>query len=132
MNDSFLKQVTTRSAASEASTDGIDDFVAYGILRGVRDRAIMLELRLKDGSVTAIGYGWLERVDYCPSAGITLRFARNTVKLVGRNLNQEVRPNIRLVDGLLRHKVSFVQESSGTAAMTAGENATVVEAIRIE
>jgi hypothetical protein len=45
------------------------DLGAFGFLRGVRDRAVMLELRWKDGSVVAFAYAWLERAGFDPSEG---------------------------------------------------------------
>lgn len=136
MNDNVLKQFSPRSAAAavrpDAEPEAVDDFVAFGYLRGVRERALMLELRKKDGGVTALGYGWLEKVTYDPSGIITLQFGKDVVKLVGRNLNAEVRPNVRLLDGLMRHKVPWIQESGGAAAMTAAKDAVVIELIEFE
>jgi hypothetical protein len=133
MNDSLLKQFSSRVPAPpdrrDADIDAADDLVAFGYLRGVRDRALMLELRKRDGGVTALGYGWLERIEFDPSAGITLKFVGQTVKIVGRNLNAEVRTNVRLLDGLVRQRISWIQESGGAAAMTAAKEATIVERI---
>ena len=61
-------------------------------MRGVRDRAIMLELRRKNGNVLAIGYGWLERAEFDPSEGITLHLVGQKIRIKGRNLNDEARP----------------------------------------
>jgi hypothetical protein len=138
MNDSILSQFAPRSAVSMVRPDAqpdfetVDDFVAFGYARGARERVVMLELRKRDGGLIALGYGWLERIEYDPSGCITLRFAGQTVKLHGRNLNAEVRPNVRLVDGLVRHKVPFIQESSSAAAMAAGQESTVIEQIELE
>jgi hypothetical protein len=85
--------------------DGVEDLVAFGWLRGVQERAIMLEIRHKDGRVTAKGYSWLQSAEFDPSSGITLNFSGETVTLRGRNLNAEARPNIRLFAGILRHRV---------------------------
>ena len=49
-------------------------WAAFGFLRGVRDRAIMLELRHRDGRISAVGYAWLSGAEFDPSAGITLSF----------------------------------------------------------
>src|SRR3954468_3462668 len=109
MKGSVLQQFASRPATpvdgQDRDNDGAEDYGAFGWLRGVRDRAVMLELRKKDGSVSAFGYSWLERVEYDPSAGLTLNFAGQRVKLTGHNINGEVRPNIRLLNGLIRHKV---------------------------
>jgi hypothetical protein len=135
---SVLQQFTSKVAATPASTpsdaeaDTTDDLGAFGWLRGVRERAIMLELRKKDGGVTALGYAWLERAEFDPSAGITLTFTGKTVKLIGLNLNAEVRPLVRLFDGLTRHRVAWIQEADEPTALTADRRAVVVERIEIK
>src|SRR3954452_21743360 len=102
MKGSVLQQFASRPAttveAQDCDNDGAEDYGAFGWLRGVRDRAVMLELRKKDGSVSAFGYSWLERVEYDLSDGLTLHFGAQQVKLTGRNLNGEVRTNIRLLN----------------------------------
>lgn len=138
MNDSILNQFAPRSAVSmvrpDAQTDpeAVDDFVTFGYARGARERVVMLEFRKRDGSVVALGYGWLERIEYDPSGCITLRFAGQTVKLHGRNLNAEARPNVRLVDGLVRHRVPWVREAGEPESMKAAPASVVVEEITIE
>jgi hypothetical protein len=134
-DNSVLSQFTSRLAAApekneaEPETDAgqVDDLGAFGWLRGIRDRAIMLELRRRDGSVVALGYSWLERIDFDSSAGITLKFAGQTVRIAGRNLNAELRPNVRLLDGLCRHRVPWIQEADEPAALRAERRATVIE-----
>jgi hypothetical protein len=108
-----------------------DDLGAFGFLRGVRDRAVMLELRRKDGSVVALAYAWLERADFDPSHGITLKFGADKVKITGRNLNSPARPNIRLFEGITRHRIPWIQEADRPAAMGAGREAVVIEAIEM-
>lgn len=141
MSDSLLKRYVARPAEEapdvrrstqhgpSADQDAADDFGAFGFLRGVRDRAIMLELRLKDGSITAIGYGYLEKAEYDPSEGIVLHVLGQKYCLKGRNLNTEVRPTIRLFEGITRHKVPWVCEADHRQSMTASDNDTVIDAI---
>jgi hypothetical protein len=91
--------------------DDLDDLGTFEFLRGIRDRAVMLELRHRDGRVTRLIYAWLRCADYDPSDGITLNFGGETVKITGRNLNVEVRPNVRLFAGIVRHRVPWIQEA---------------------
>lgn len=72
----------------------------------------MLELRRKDGSITAIGYGWLEQTDYDPTAGITLWARGRKIELKGRHLNAEIRPFVRLFEGIVRHRVTWIREAN--------------------
>ncbi len=125
----FAGRSTNNPAEAEQDGDGAEDYGAFGWLRGVRDRAVMLELRKKDGSVCAFGYAWLERVVYEPSAGLILHFTGQRVKLTGRNLNGEVRANIRLLNGLLRHKVPWIQEADEATAAFGPEDMTVIDEI---
>jgi hypothetical protein len=134
-DNSVLSQFTSRVAAVPSRDDAEpetaagqeDNLGVFGWLRGVRDRAIMLELRRRDGSLVALGYSWLERVEYDSSIGITLQFAGQTVKIVGRNLHAELRPQVRLLDGLCRHRVPWIQEADEPSSLRADRRATVVE-----
>lgn len=136
MSDSAVLQryVTGRdtrigSAVEPAEADACDDLGAFGWLRGIRDRAIMLELRRKDGSIVAIGYGWLERVAFDPSEGITILAAGQKIRIRGRNLNAEVRPSVRLFEGIVRHRVPWVREADRSTGLQAGDRETVVNSI---
>ena len=121
---------TEPAAPAAVEPDGLDDLGAFGFLRGVRDRSIMLELKHKDGRVSAFGYAWLDHVEFNPSEGITLYFGGRVIKITGRNLNAEVRPNVRLVEAILRHRVPWIQEADGPTALEAGRHATVIEEIQ--
>ena len=63
MKDNVLQHFAGRAAnsstGSEQDGEGAEDYGAFGWLRGIRDRALMLELRKKDGSIIAFGYAWL-------------------------------------------------------------------------
>jgi hypothetical protein len=47
----------------------------FGWLRGIRDTAIMFDIRHRDGHITAFNYNVLDRAEFDPSEGITLKFA---------------------------------------------------------
>jgi hypothetical protein len=110
--------------------DGVEDLVAFGWLRGVQERAIMLEIRHKDGRITAKGYSWLQSAEFDPSTGITLNFSGETVTIKGRNLGGEARPNIRLFAGILRHRVPWIQEADGATVIQAAKDAVVIEEVK--
>lgn len=136
MSDSAVLQryVTGREsrlgvAAEHAETDACDDLGAFGWMRGIRDRAVSLELRRKDGSILAIGYGWLERIEFDPSEGITLSAGGQKIRIKGRNLNTEVRPSVRLFEGIARHRVPWMREADRAAAMKAETKATIIDSI---
>jgi len=136
-NDSILERYTGKRTPSDAGEQTPDDAAyesaafAFGWLRGIRDQAIMLELRFKDGRVQAMGYAWLLDAEFDPSLGITLHFSDKTVRVTGRNLNAESRPSMRLFNGLARHRVPWIQEADEPTALTAAKNATVIDAIQV-
>ncbi len=137
MLDKYLPRRSENGAGTPHLTDGLaplggessdaDDLGCFGWLRGVRDRALMLELRRKDGSILAVSYGYLERAEFDPAVGITLHVMGRTIKITGRNLNGDVGgqgasaaaldpdaaafAGVRLFQGITRHRVPWVRES---------------------
>ena len=132
MTASVLQKFTNRSgegAEPSPEADQLDDLGAFGWLRGVRDRAVMLELRKKDGHILAVGYAWLEKAEFDPSVGITLHVVGKTIRIKGRNLNAELRANVRLFQGITRHRVPWIQEADEPAIMEAQNKGVQVEEI---
>src|ERR1700722_8214530 len=114
---------------SSADSSAVDDFHSFGWLRGIRERAVMLELRKKSGDVLAIGYGWIERVEFNPTDGISLLANGQQIPIEGRNLNAEARPDVRLFQGIIRHRVAWVQEAVRLGSLNDSERVTIVEEI---
>lgn len=137
MKDSVLKKYTAgkpteADAATTLEADKIDDLGAFGCLRGIHERSVMLELRKKDGTSTAYAYHWLSKTVFDPSEGITLHFGVEVVKITGRNLNAEIRPNVRLFSAIVRHRVPWIQEADGAAVLQAPKGATIIEGFEIK
>ena len=136
MRDSILRKYIDRPPAAtngeDAEPDGLDDLGSFGWLRGIRDRAIMLELRRKDGSVSAFSYAWLEKAEFDASEGIVLHFSGKTVHITGRYLNAEARPNVRLFAGIVRHRVPWIQEAGGSLAMAMPKGTAIVDSITVK
>lgn len=131
MNDRILDKYVNKSedVAAEPEQEVTDDLGAFGFLRGARERATMLELRRKDGCIRAISYGWLEVANFDPSDGITLKVHGQTIRIKGRNLNVECRPEVRLFSAICRHRVPWLQEADEPARMEADKRAVVIESI---
>lgn len=125
----YTPRIGDPPAGDAIDVDAVDDLGSFGWLRGIRDRAVMLELRKKDGNVLAVGYGWLERVEFNPSDGITLSMVGQKIRIQGRNLNAEVRPLVRLFEGITRHRVPWIQEADEPTAMEADAAAMLIEKI---
>ena len=128
-SERLLQRYVRSEAAEPTLPDEIDDLGAFGWLRGQRDRALYLELRKKDGSVRAVGYAWLSEIHFDPSDGITLCFSGQKIRLIGRNLDREIRPNVRLLSGLLRQRVPWVREADEGSLLKSGEAEACVERI---
>lgn len=121
---------TNAASAVPASDEGdIDDLGCFGWLRGIRDRALSLELRLANGNIIAVPYHTIERFEFDPSEGILLAVAGSKIRLRGRHLNAEMAPTIRLFEGLTRHRVPYVREARNGDSSSAAEHATVVDSI---
>lgn len=135
MTDSLLNKYIQRAPndvnenSQLADLEPLEDLGAFGWLRGVRDRAVMLELRKKDGNILAVGYAWLDKAEFDPSTGITLHIGSQTIKLRGRHLNTETRPHVRLFQGITRHRVPWIQEADEPSAMESQGQGTLVEEI---
>lgn len=136
MADSILDRIHSRSIELERKpidAEGeTDDIGSFGILRGIKERSIMLELRMKTGLVTALSYSWLEQAEYNPDTGIVLKFGNRKVHVIGSGLNSEIRPNVSLFTGLIRHRVTFIKESGMNDALRLPKTIINVESLRIE
>ncbi|MBX3316408.1 MAG: hypothetical protein KF902_06035 [Phycisphaeraceae bacterium] len=129
--DKYTKRVPSPDAASaEVEVDDAENLGCFGWLRGVRDRSIMLELRKKDGHALAVGYSWLERVEFEPEEGITLHLPGRKVRIKGSGLNTDCRPTMRLFDGIIRHRVPWIRESDQNELLQAAATAVSIESIQ--
>jgi hypothetical protein len=133
MSDKFLHHRPGRPIDDRleptADSGGVDDFHSFGWLRGIRERATMLELRKKSGDVLAIGYSWIERLEFNPTEGIALHVHGEKIRIKGRNLNAEIRPEVRLFQGIARHRVAWVQEADRRSIANGAERTTIIEEI---
>ena len=127
-----LNTLTNRIPSRDNDEEDPEALGVCGWLHGIKDRALMLELRLKTGNVLALGYAWMEKAEYDPTEGITLHFVNAKVRLRGRNLRQPLRTHLRLFDGLLRHRSPWIQEVDLAQAVRSGEEAPLVTEIRVD
>ena len=125
----FADRISGPGPHLEPEVEPVDDLGCFGWLRGIRDRAAMLELRKKTGTILAIGYSWLERAVFDPSDGITLHLPTQKVAIRGKNLNAEIRPTLRLFEGITRHRIAWIRESSRAERVAAPDSRCVVESI---
>jgi hypothetical protein len=137
MSDRILQKFAIRSGAAAESAetdliadgDDVESFPCFGWLRGMRERSTCLELRQKSGIVLAIPYAYITRMEFQPSGMITLVVGTESVRIKGRNLNGEIRPQVRLFQGICRQRVPWVVEADRPVDLNAGQTATVIEQI---
>jgi hypothetical protein len=110
-----------------ANDDAIDDLGCFAWLRGMRERAPMLEFRRKDGRSVAYDYSLLRKVEFDPSEGITLHIDEEKIRIIGRNLDDESRPGIQLLRGIHYRRVPWVRELDEDELFKAPEATTVIE-----
>lgn len=134
--DKYTKLVTfpstgsaTHAAALSPGEDDADDLGAFGWLRGVRERAVMLEVRKKDGRILAVGYSWIERMEFDPAEGIMLHLPGRAIRIKGSGLNSDSASSARLFDGLVRHRVPWVRETDRHEPLHSDTNPIIVESI---
>ena len=135
MTDSVLDRIGFRTddltSRRQEEFEPLEDLRSFGWLRGIRDRALMLELRLRNGNILCFGYPWLERAEFDPSEGITLQFGGREIRLIGRNLDSEIRPGIRLFAGIIRHRVPWLKESEHHEFAQESKQLAVIDEIRL-
>ena len=106
----------------------IEDLGAFGCLRGMHERSIMVELRRRTGETMALAYGYVDRIHYEPAEGITLHCGSHVIRVRGRSLNREILPNVTLFQGLTRARVPWIAEADEASALRA-TNGVVIDAI---
>jgi hypothetical protein len=67
--------------------------------------AIMLDVKMGDGTIESFPYAWLSRVKFQPGDTLILRFGKNEINVEGRNLS-------RLRDIVSEHRARFIQEGT--------------------
>jgi hypothetical protein len=120
----------------EETEEGEASCVAFGSLRGIRDRASAVEFRFRDGNSTWFPYGWLGPWRYDPSEGLLLKFSGDLVYLVlirGSNLDLPLNEGtINLTHGgLQRHRVMWIAEMSEEDIRSIGETGPTIDSIQI-
>ena len=109
---------------------------AFGYLRGLRERALAVEFRTRDGNREWFPYSWLGPVRHDPSVGLLLRFTGDLVTLVlirGSNLDVLVSPGmVNLTDrGFQRQRILWAREMDEQELRKVGEGGPTIDTIEI-
>jgi hypothetical protein len=144
MHDNAAAVDTRRPAGAEGlfgrqppkkADDESASCLAYSYLRGLHDRALAVEFRLRTGNREFLPYALLGPWRYNPSVGLLLKFSGDNVTLVlirGSNLDVVVNDAVNLTDrGLQRHRILAVREMDEDAIGQAGEGQPTIDGIDI-
>lgn len=86
--------------------------------------SIMLDVKMKDGSIESFPYNWLKRVRYSPGDTLVLRFDEDEVSIEGRNLSH-------LRDAVSEHRARSIQEGEVSEQGLKPEDAAHITRIEI-
>jgi len=109
---------------------------AFGYLRGIRDRALAVEFRYRDGNREWFPYRCLGPWRFDPSVGLLLTFTGDVVTLVlirGSNLDALVGQGaVNLTDrGLQRHRILWVREMDEQELRRVGQSGPTIDRIGV-
>src|SRR4051794_19905609 len=107
--DSLFGRLQGRKADDESAS-----CPAYSYLRGLHERALAVEFRLRTGDREFFPYSLLGPWRFNPSVGLLLKFTGDVTSLVlirGSNLDALVNESVNLTDrGFQRHRILAVRE----------------------
>ena len=98
---------------------------AFQEARAKSREALMLDVRLTDGTIESFDYASLRRVKYTPDGTLTLRFGRDKIVAEGKNLE-------RLRCAVSEHRARFIQQGTETEEGLKAEDAPHIDRIEIE
>jgi hypothetical protein len=109
---------------------------AFGYLRGIRERALAVEFRLRDGNAEWFAYSCLVSWRHNPSVGLLLKFTGDVTSLVlirGSNLDMLVGNSmVNLTDrGFQRHRIVWVREMDEEELRKVGDGGPTIDGIDI-
>jgi hypothetical protein len=112
-----------------------DSCVAFGYLRGLHERALAIEFRLRNGNRDYFSYSHLASWRYNPSVGLLLKFTDDLVTLVlirGSNLDALVKQSVNLTDrGFQRHRILWLREMDEMELRRAGKGEPTIDRIEV-
>ena len=134
--NSMREAVVSRRPQEKPQESEEESCPAFGYLRGLHERGLAVEFRLRNGNSEFFPYTLLGPWRHNPSAGILLKFTGgDVVSLVlirGSNLDALVNQTMNLTDrGLQRHRITFVREMEEAELRSAGAGEPTVDRIDI-
>jgi hypothetical protein len=108
--------------------------LAFGFLRGIRERALAVEFRLNNGNREWFPYSCLVSWRFDPSTGLLLKFTADVVSLVlirGSNLDAFVNATVNLPHGFQRHRIVWVREMDKAEIHKVGKGEPTIDRIEV-
>jgi hypothetical protein len=109
----LVDQLLNRQPQHEPEVE--EAIAVYKEARARSRQTTMLDLRLADGTVESFAYSYLTRVTFIPGDTVYLRFGKDEIRVVGRNLKQ-------LCETITEQRMKFIQEGmDGEEALKAAD-----------
>ncbi len=103
--------------------DDSDEIKFYGIEPQITARAVMFELRTKDGKRKAFSYSYVTEADFEPETGIVIYVSEVVITIKGRKLDE-------IFGYFLANRLNYVQEDY--SGMDTEDSSLFVESIEIK
>jgi len=118
MKSSFVERLKSQT---EQGSEGENQY--FGFDRQENGRALMFELRTRDGRRSALPYSYLTRADFDPEKGIEIYVSSVVILVHGRDL--EV-----VYSYLLQNRLTWIREDS--AGTDTGDDGVFVERLEVK
>ena len=118
MKSSFVERLKSQT---EQGAEGENQY--FGFDRQDNGRALMFELRTRDGRRSALPYSYLTRADFDPEKGIEICVSNVVILVHGRDL--EV-----VYSYLLQNRLTWIREDS--AGTDIGDDGVFVERLEVK
>ncbi len=117
MKSSFVERLRAETETTE------DEMKFFGIDPQANGRALMFELRTRDGKRSALPYSYLTRADFDPETGIEIYVSNVVVIVKGRALED-------IYFYLLQNRLTWVREDY--SGKDVGESGVFVESLEVK
>jgi len=117
LKSSFVEKL--RSQTEQAEEEG----KYFGFDRQENGRALMFELRTRDGRRSALPYSYMTRADFDPGKGIEVYVSNVVITVKGRGLET-------IFGYLLQNRLTWVKEDS--SGMDTDDEAVFVESVEVK
>lgn len=95
---------------ARGENESVEEHPCYGTIRQNRERAVMLELRKRDGTIFAIPYQRIDQIQYSPSDGIRMLVNGIEIKITGQCLNSSGGGSASILNALVRQRLAWIAE----------------------